>query len=103
MENNKRDLLEREYQSIEASMVRTNDKSHMIIEVRKRKRLEELFRLFDADADGLISSNKIEISEVPTEILEIYAPLLCEMEEAGHTLTLEDFIDGSERLLRVIV
>lgn len=87
---------------IEANMARSSDKSHMIIEIRKRKRLEELFKLLDSDCDGLISSSKIEISEVPTEILEIYAPLLCEMEEMGHTLTLEDFIDGSERLLQIL-
>ena len=83
------------------NMAKSSEKSNAIIEERKRKRLEELFRLFDSDGDGIISSSKIDISDVPTDILEIFAPLLCEMEEMGHTLSLEDFIEGSERLLKV--
>ena len=82
-------------------MVRSSDKSHFMIETRKQKRLEELFKLLDGDGDGLISANKIEIGQVPTEILEMYTPLLCEMEEMGYTLTREDFMEGSDKLLKV--
>ena len=38
----------------------------------------------------------LELSE---DVLILYTPLLCEMEDSSSTLNLEEFIDASERLL----
>ena len=86
---------------MEANMARSNEKSHMIIENKKRKRLEEIFTCLDSDGDGQISSTKIDIASVGTDVLEAFAPLLCEMEELGQTLTLEDFLEAADKLLKV--
>lgn len=101
LDRNKRMLYDRDQQLMQSKMARAGDKSDLIVRSIRRKRLEEVFQFFDSDGDGLISPSKIDISTVSTEILELFAPLLCEMEELGQTLTLEDFIEGSDRLLKV--
>jgi len=82
-------------------MARSNEKSHQIIENIKRKKLCEIFKLLDSDGDGYISSTKIDIASVGTDILEAFAPLLCEMEELNQTLSLQEFIEAAEKLLKV--
>ena len=37
--------------------------------------------MLDSDDDGFISAQKIDISVLTPDILEIFTPLLCEMEE----------------------
>jgi Ca2+-binding EF-hand superfamily protein len=86
---------------MEANMARSNEKSHQIIETIKRKKIIEIFKLLDSDGDGYISSTKIDIASVGTDILEAFAPLLCEMEELNQTLSLEDFLEAADKLLRV--
>lgn len=75
-----------------------NETSHLIIEAKKWRRLEEVFRALDSDNDGLISASKIEIGNLPADILEIITPLLCEMEELGLELDFETFIGAAEKL-----
>jgi Ca2+-binding EF-hand superfamily protein len=82
-------------------MARSNEKSHQIIENIKKKKLAEIFRYLDSDGDGYISSTKIDIASVGTDILEAFAPLLCEMEELNQTLSMPEFIEAAEKLLRV--
>ena len=53
--------------------------------------------------EGVISAQNIDLHSLPTDILEAFSPLLCEMEELGTTLTLEEFIDASYRLYNVSV
>jgi hypothetical protein len=50
------------------------------------------------DTEGIISASKIDLHSLPTDILEVFSPLLCEMEELGTTLNLEEFLDASLRL-----
>ena len=52
--------------------------------------------MLDSDGDGLISAQKIDISVLTPEILEIFTPLFCEMEEMGQTLDIEEFVDASK-------
>ena len=82
-------------------MARSNEKSHALIENIKKKKLQEIFTALDSDGDGLISSTKIDISAIETGTLEMLAPLLCEMEELGQSLTFNRFLDATEKLLKV--
>ncbi len=82
-------------------MARSNEKSHQIVENIKRKRFFEIFRMLDSDGDGYISSTKIDIASVGTDVLEAFAPLLCEMEELNQTLSLNEFVEAADKLLRV--
>lgn len=102
MENKQRDLLEKEQRTLEANMARSNEKSHLIMENIKKKKLAEIFSFLDSDGDGYISSTKIDIASVGTDILEALAPLLCEMEELGQTLSLADFMEAADKLLRTL-
>eukprot|EP01016_Furgasonia_blochmanni_P003579 TRINITY_DN11408_c0_g1_i10.p1 TRINITY_DN11408_c0_g1~~TRINITY_DN11408_c0_g1_i10.p1 ORF type:complete len:745 (+),score=192.61 TRINITY_DN11408_c0_g1_i10:195-2429(+) len=101
-EKKRKDLYEAEQMSILSQRAKSNEKSTVMIETLKRKRLTELFESLDSDRDGLISATKVDISSIPTEALEIFAPLLCEMEEISSTLNLEEFIDASERLFKTL-
>ena len=53
------------------------------------------------DQEGIISAQKIDLHSLPTDILEAFSPLLCEMEELSTTLNLEEFLDASYRLYNV--
>ena len=66
-----------------------------------RRRLINIFFGLDSDGDGLISSAKIDITSVGTDILETLAPLLCEMEEKNQVLDFETFLYETDQLLRV--
>lgn len=77
----------------------------MIVEKLKLNRFQSLFRRLDSDQDGRISSMKIDISTLSAELLEIMAPLFCELEELGKTedpesahLDMEEFVDALGRL-----
>lgn len=54
--------------------------------------------LLDSDGDGYISAEKIDISQLSPDILEVFTPLFWEMEELEQSLDLEEFIDASMRL-----
>jgi hypothetical protein len=53
------------------------------------------------DTSGVISAQNIDLHTLPTDILEAFSPLLCEMEELGTTLNAEEFLDSSYRLYNV--
>lgn len=55
----------------------------------------------DSDSDGLISATQIEITGLPAEILEVIAPILCEMEQLNLALNFEQFYSMLEKLLSV--
>ena len=77
------------------------EKSSEIVESIKAKKLLELFKFLDSDHDGYISKNKINISNIDVEILEIFAPLLYDMERKGLNLDFETFYDASLILFKV--
>lgn len=50
--------------------------------------------MLDSDSDGQISSNAIDISSIPSELLEVLGPLFFEMEELSQALDLDEFIEA---------
>lgn len=64
------------------------------------KKYEEIFNLLDSDGDGFISANKIEITEINSDLLKKIAPLLVEMEDNDFTFNLETFSESCERWLK---
>jgi len=102
MADSKRRLYENQQRSIQENMPRLGGYSQAIVENMMRRRLEDIFRKLDSDGDGYISSAKIDISPVGTEVLETLAPLLCEMEERNQTLDFEAFCEETEKLLRTL-
>jgi hypothetical protein len=57
-----------------------------------------MFKQLDSDGDGTISANRIDISGLNPELLEVLTPLFVEMEELGQTLDEDEFIDAVGRL-----
>ncbi|CAD8072696.1 unnamed protein product [Paramecium sonneborni] len=93
-------LIEQQRQSVMNSMAKSSEKSSLIYEDKKRKVLQEIFSLLDSDGDGKISASSVEISGIQSEILQILAPLLCEMESIQAQLDLESFIEAANRLIQ---
>jgi len=56
----------------------------------------------DSDNDNKISAQEIDIRNISTEVLESFAPLLCEMEEENFVLDKKTFVQAACCLLNVI-
>lgn len=76
--------------------------TNRIMDTLLNRKIEELFEILDSDNDGIISSNRINIKEIDGNKLKILAPLLIEMEDAGISLTFEDFKEAVKKLVKVI-
>eukprot|EP01017_Pseudomicrothorax_dubius_P019728 TRINITY_DN2168_c0_g1_i1.p1 TRINITY_DN2168_c0_g1~~TRINITY_DN2168_c0_g1_i1.p1 ORF type:complete len:546 (-),score=153.67 TRINITY_DN2168_c0_g1_i1:128-1705(-) len=98
----KRELVERDTRSRFEARARSNERSAAMVEDLRRRRLMDIFAMLDSDGDGQISASKVDITGLPTDILELFAPLLCELEEVGEFLNVEDFIASSERLMKTL-
>ena len=79
-----------------------NKNSENIVENLKSRKIKELFQLLDSDHDGLISSKNIDISSIPTFILESIAPLLIEMDKSKIEINLEIFQLALQELFSMI-
>lgn len=66
-----------------AHTVFTREQSNRLVERKKIQAFTQLFRILDSDGDSQISANRIDISSLNPETLEVLTPLLCEMEELG--------------------
>ena len=67
----------------------------------QKKKHEAFIRIFewlDSDRDGEISAEKIDISPLSADLLEVLSPLFVEMEELSQALDAEEFIDAVGRL-----
>lgn len=53
------------------------------MERMKIQKFSELFKKLDSDGDGSISAQRIDISGLCPDLLEVLTPLFCEMEELG--------------------
>ena len=58
---------------------------------KQKRKIKEIFKLFDHDSDGYISSTEIDISTVSTNVLECFSPILIEMEEQQISLNFTEF------------
>lgn len=76
----------------------TQDNTNRIIEKAKIQKFADMFKQLDSDGDGIISANRIDISSLNPELLEVLTPLFVEMEELGQTLDEDEFIDAIGRL-----
>ncbi len=68
----------------------------------KKNAFRYIFTLMDSDEDGLISACKINILGLHVDVLQMLAPLLCEMEDVQVELDEEEFVEAIERLFNVI-
>ena len=64
-------------------------------------KLEEIFAAFDADKNGFVSAKEICLDNVTADILEIYTPMLLEMEASNVQLDKDEFIESSLALYHV--
>lgn len=71
------------------------------METSKREHLREIYEMLKLEGEEVISAHKIDLHSLPTDILEVLSPLLCEMEELSTTLSLEEFLDAALRLYNV--
>ena len=80
------------------AQAKPNDKSRSIVDKAQKRKFRQIFNMLDSDKDGLISSSSIDISQLSTDVLEAFSPLLIEMEEIDQTLDLKTFCLAGSRL-----
>ena len=81
-----------------AQTVFTRDNTNRIMERAKIKKFSDIFRVLDSDGDGTISAQRIDITSIDPNLLQVLSPLFCEMEELGQTLDEDEFIEAIGRL-----
>lgn len=81
-----------------AQTVFTRDNTNRIMERAKIKKFSDIFRVLDSDGDGTISAQRIDITSIDNNLLQVLSPLFCEMEELGQTLDEDEFIEAIGRL-----
>lgn len=59
-----------------ANRPKIQDKSEELLEQKKARKFHEVFQILDSDGDGIISAERIDISGLTPEILEVFTPLL---------------------------
>ena len=64
--------------------------------------MNEIFSMLDANGNGKISADEINLDVIPTEVLVLLKPLLVEMENFDEDLDREEFIDSSFALFEKI-
>ena len=82
----------------EANKVFTNASTKKMIDRRKQDAFQQIFQWLDSDRDGHISAERIDISLLSADMLEVLSPLFMEMEELSQALDAEEFIDAVGRL-----
>ena len=67
--------------NLEANKVFTNGSTKKIMDKKKIDSFHQIFLWLDSDKDGHISADKIDISLLSADLLEVLSPLFMEMEE----------------------
>ena len=66
---------------------------------RMRTKLSEMFDLFDANGNGRISADEIELDLVSAEVLVVFKPLLVHMDTFDEDLERKEFIETAHTFL----
>jgi hypothetical protein len=72
--------------------------SNQLLEQKKWRIFNEIFRSLDTDNDGKISPANIDILKLPDSVLEIITPLLCELDEVNREVDREEFLLALDKL-----
>lgn len=80
----------------------SNSESKSIRDHLKHKRLEKMFKTLDSDDDGLISANKISITEFSLSDIDLITPLLLKIESFGGPIDLQKFYGMADEFLATI-
>ena len=73
-----------------------------MVENRIKNKLAEIFETFDANGNGRLTADEINLDNVSAEILIIFKPLLVEMEIYNEDLDKEEFIESATSLLETL-
>ena len=65
----------------DANQVFTTSSTQKIMQKKKDDAFNQIFMRLDSDRDGQISADKIDISLLSADLLEVLSPLFIEMEE----------------------
>ena len=65
----------------------------------KYEKYKEIFNLLDSDNDGLISCEKIQLSQINSEILLCLTPLFEELQKSKNNMTFKEFCVQADKFL----
>lgn len=80
------------------SQVKATSNSHNMVENQKQRAFNTIFSILDHDQDDKISASKIGLDRLPAEVVDVILPILREMDEEGHILERDEFVDALGRL-----
>ena len=95
----KKELLQSKKEDEEEKKILYNQKSKDIIIKMKIKKYKELFSLLDSDNDGLISSDKIQLTKVEENVLKNIAPILEELNLTKKEMNFKEFCIKLDKLM----
>jgi ribonuclease HII len=82
-----------EAQRLELNTVKANSQSSKMYELFCLKHYERLFKLLDADRDGLISADRISLVGIEDAACEIMQPIFEELQETNESMSFIDFVE----------
>lgn len=94
--------LQEEQKISQMKAIHTTNKSKAIIEELKIQHFQDIFKRLDSDQDGVVSSQRIDLSQLEPELVGVLQQIFIEMEETGLTMNEEEFIDAAYRLYDVL-
>ena len=80
------------------------ENTQKIILKMKIEKFQEIFNLLDGDSDGLISNNKILLSNINAELLLALSPIFEELQNNSNiTMNFKQFCLKADKLLTPII
>jgi hypothetical protein len=74
---------------------KSTERSTVILDNMRRRRLEELFDMMDGDGDGFISADNIDLESLPTNVIEILGSVIQDLEMYGICMNKESWVENS--------
>ncbi len=66
----------------------------------ENEKLAAIFQSLDSDHDGVISAAKISIQELSIQLLDVFTPILQDMEKRELTMNVEQFLEAAHQRYR---
>ena len=77
-------------------------RTEKILEDIKKERYSEIFQQLNPDETGQIFFNNIDMRNLDPIVLNLISPLLIELEQLGQPLSLKEFSDSMDNLIKIL-
>lgn len=89
---------EMKYSQLRKQTTKANNISEKIVKASRLTKINEIFSKLDDDGDEEISITNINLSAFNAELMDIFKPLLAELEQLSEPLNRLEFVEATTRL-----